>query len=60
MGFQVDQNDRKANTHHLQQVLCHFELSTRFMANLVSKNGCFWAVLRMIVLEVQDDRWCVE
>ena len=27
-GIEVAQNDRKANAHHLQQGLCHFELST--------------------------------
>ena len=27
------------------------------MANLVSKNGRFWAIFRMIVLKIQDDRW---
>ena len=32
----------------------------RSMANLVSKNGCFWPVLKTIVLKVHDDRHCVK
>ena len=30
------------------------------MADLVSKNGRFWAVFKTIVLKTQDDRWFVE
>ena len=29
------------------------------MADLVSKNVCFWALLRTIVVKVQDDCRCV-
>ena len=32
----------------------------RSMANLVSKNGRFWAVFRTIVLKTEDDRRCVK
>ena len=30
------------------------------MANLVSKNGRFWAVFRPTVLKTHDDQWCVK
>ena len=32
----------------------------RSMADLVSKNGRFWAVFMTIVLKVEDDRQCVK
>ena len=32
----------------------------RSMADLVSKNGRFWAVFRTIILKTQDDRWFVQ
>ena len=32
----------------------------RSMANLVSKNGRFWAVFRTMVLKTPDDRRCVK
>ena len=32
----------------------------RSTGDLVSKNGHFWAIFRMIVLKTQDDRQCVK
>ena len=39
---------------------CVLSRLARSTANLVSKNGRFWAVFRTIVLKTKDDRQCVK
>ena len=46
----------RITTNKFRCVLSRLACST---ADLVSKNGHFWAVFRTIVLKTQDDRWCV-
>ena len=56
ISIQVAENDRRANAHHLKQIVRHFERSGRFMADLLSKHGHILPVFRTIVLKLQDDR----
>ena len=44
-GIQVAQNQRAANVHDTIHPSCDFGPIACFMANLVSKNDCFWQVL---------------
>ena len=42
------------------KLCCILSRLARSRANLVFKNGCFWAIIRTMVLKIQDDHRCAE